>query len=214
MATSPFKLRSGKIRLDVCSTPSPVNETIFTNEDDDLESHYSSIHDDLNETNNQLQHENKKLRSQLSTLIEDSNKTIEELQCEIENKTKCYDDKIKKLIFDNTKIKNELFNAREQHKNEIRELTQQFENSISIRPNSAFSSVNDDGLDENQRWFDDKDLNMYFSNFQKSFDLKSKSIFLIDPIISQILLHDYENCVRYLQALAISNFNYIFIPIN
>ena len=64
MVLSPFKLRSGKIRHEVCSTPSILNETFFTNDDDELESHYSSIHEEISEINQQLVHENSKLRSQ------------------------------------------------------------------------------------------------------------------------------------------------------
>ena len=54
----------------------------------------------------------------------------------------------------------------------------------------------------------------FFNHLLRTFDLNSKSILLIDPLISKIIKVDVEASAIHLKALSIENYNYILLPVN
>lgn len=64
------------------------------------------------------------------------------------------------------------------------------------------------------RWLNDIDINSYFDRLNKVFDLKNKSILLVDPILSKLVRFDPVNSNRHLSAINFNIFNYYLCPVN
>ena len=99
------------------------------------------------------------------------------MKLKLSEKDILFETKFKKLQSENDKLKLELLNVKEQWEDEVNDLKEKLKHfsNDKLKPfcvTESYSTIN-----ENLRWFDDNDINMFFAYFQKWFNLSSRSIF-------------------------------------
>ena len=92
----------------------------------------------------------------------------------------------------------------------------QLRNGKCISTQDDVFNVNDSDMEEDKSnfWLTDQHINCYFSHLKNSFNLKSKKIFLFDPIITALVRLNFDNSICHLNSLKIKKYDYLVLPVN